>query len=110
MANTFLNKKSQAIGTAAMPVGGYTVPAATTSTLIGLSVANRTTGLLYVAAFHRDAGGVSTYLIDGAPLPAGSALVIVGGDQKVVMTAGDSIHVQASAPAVDAFMSLLETT
>jgi hypothetical protein len=50
-------------------------------------------------------------LIEGATVPVGSALVIVGGDQKVVMQTGDVLYVLNSvASSGDAFCSLLEIT
>jgi hypothetical protein len=49
------------------------------------------------------------YLVKDAIVPVGSALVAVGGDQKIVMNASDVLKVTASqASAADVTMSILE--
>lgn len=110
MANTFKRYVSQSIGTTPTTVGSYTVGASTQTTLIGLTVANRTASVISVDVQHNDATN-DTYIVKGAPVPAGSSLVVVGGDQKVVMETGDSIKVTSdTATSADVVMSLLEIT
>ena len=110
MANTFKRYASRGIGTSAVTVGSYTVGASTQTTLIGLTVANTTASAIAVDVQHSD-GVNDTYIIKDAPVPAGSSLVVVGGDQKVVMETGDSIKVTSdTATSADAYMSLLEIT
>ena len=110
MANTFKRYVSQSIGTTPTTVGSYTVGASTQTTLIGLTVANRTASVISVDVQHNDATN-DTYSVKGAPVPAGSSLVVVGGDQKVVMETGDSIKVTSdTATSADVVMSLLEIT
>lgn len=110
MANSFKRFTSRNIGTAATPVGAYTSPSATQTTVIGLSVANVTTSAVSVTAVLWD-GTNSTHLIKDAPLLSGSTLVIVGGDQKVVLQPGDQVRVtSSSASSVDAVISVLEIT
>ena len=56
-------------------------------------------------------GGDSCYLVKDAPIPIGSSLVAVGGDQKVVMNAADVIKVSSSAAtSIDVALSILEIT
>ena len=100
MANTFLSETSAGIGTS--PVTIYTCPSATQSTVIGLLVANvHSAGItvdVQLDASGRTSGAEdSVYLVKSAPVPVGGALVVVGGDQKVVMEAGDSVKVTSSA-------------
>jgi len=110
MANTFTRKLSRSIGTSLTAVGSYTVGASTEVTVIGLTVANRTASQVLVDATLND-GSNDTYIVKDAPVPAGSSLVIVGGDQKVVLTTNDSIKVKSdTASSVDAIMSILEIT
>jgi len=53
----------------------------------------------------------NTRLLVNAPISSGSSLIVVGGDQKLVLQTGDSIFVQGSAASsVDAVMSILEIT
>jgi len=110
MANTFKRKLSRTIGTAPIIVGAYTVPAATTSVIIGLTVTNITGASLAANVFIND-GVANTSLVTTGPISSGSSLVVVGGDQKVVMQTGDSIYVQSSAASsLDAVMSIMEIT
>jgi hypothetical protein len=49
------------------------------------------------------------FLVKNASVPAGGALVPVGGDQKVVVEASDVIQVQSSAAtSLDVIVSVLE--
>lgn len=106
MANTFKNSFSKSVGTSAATV--YTTPSATQTTLIGLSVANTTTSPITCDAYVTSSA-VDYYLIKGATVPVGGSLVIVGGDQKVVLEAADALKVVASAASsADVVCSLLE--
>ena len=108
MANSFTRRTSRSVGTAATRVGSYTVNAATSVTVIGLSVSNVTGSTINANVYHSD-GTNNTFIVYNAPVPAGGALVAVGGDQKIVLTAGDGIFVQSSAAtSLDAIMSVLE--
>jgi len=110
MANTFTRKLSRSIGTSATAVGSYTVGASTQTTVIGLTLANRT-GSQVLADVTLNDGSNDTYMVKDAPIPAGSSLVVVGGDQKVVLTTNDSIKVTSdTASSIDAIMSILEIT
>lgn len=110
MANTFTRKLSRSIGTSLTAVGTYTVGASTDVTVIGLTVANTTASQVLVDATLND-GSNDTYIVKNAPVPAGGSLVIIGGDQKVVLTTNDSIKVKSdTASSVDAVMSILEIT
>jgi len=110
MANTFKRKLSRSIGTSATSVGSYTVPSSTEVTVIGLDLANRTASQVLVDVTIND-GANSTYLVYQAPVPSGGSLVVVGGDQKVVLEPNDSIEVKSdTASSVDVVMSILEIT
>lgn len=110
MANTFKRYASRDVGTSAATVGSYTVGASTQTTLIGLTVANKTASVIAVDIIHND-GSNDTYVVKGAPVPAGGSLVAVGGDQKIVLETGDSIKaVSDTASSADVLMSLLEIT
>jgi hypothetical protein len=106
MANTFKNFFSKDVGTSPSTV--YTAPAATQSTVIGFSAANTTNSPVTCSAYVTS-GGVDYYLVKGATVPNGGALVIVGGDQKVVLEAADAVKVISSAAtSLDAVLSVLE--
>jgi len=80
----------------------YTGPAATQSTIIGLSVAN-TSGIATLASVKR---GLA-YIVKNAPIPSGGSLVVIGADQKVVIEATETISVIADN-TVDVCTSVLE--
>lgn len=108
MANTFKSSGVAAVGTAAVSV--YTAPANTISTLIGCSLANVNTVTVYVTAkLFKGVNGF--HLVKDAPIPVGGTLVLVGGDQKIVMEPGDFVQITGSvANAVDVVSSALEVS
>lgn len=104
--NTFKNFMSKNVGVT--PATVYTCPAVTQTTIIGFSVANTSTSPITCDAYIT-ASGVSYYLIKSAVVPVGGSLVIVGGDQKVVIEAAEALLVVTSAAtSADAICSLLE--
>lgn len=110
MPNTFKRKLSINVSNTFASVGSYTVSPATQVTVIGLSIANRTAGQIAIDA-TLDTGSSNTYLIKDAPIPSGASLVIVGGDQKVVLESSDRILVKSdTANSADVIMSILEIT
>lgn len=108
MANTFKNAVSSAIGTSQTSV--YTVPASTTTTVIGLTVANITASSITVDIVVTDTSTTTdVYLVKGATVPVGGALVPVGGDQKIVLETTDIIKVTSdTASSADVIVSVLE--
>lgn len=108
MANVFKNAFNKDVG--ASPVTTYTCPSATQTTLIGLSVANTTNSPITCDAYITSSA-VDYYLIKGGIVPVGGSLVIVGGDQKVVLEVADALKVETSAAtSADVVCSLLEIT
>ena len=108
MANTFKSNFSKNVGVS--PATIYTCPAATQTTLIGLSVANTSASPITTDAYITRSA-VDYYLIKTATVPVGGTLVIVGGDQKVVLEVGDVLKVVTSAASsADVAASYLEIT
>lgn len=108
MANVFKNSFSKSVGTSAATV--YTAPSATQTTLIGLSVANTTSSPITCDAYITSSA-VDYFLIKTGVVPVGGSLIIVGGDQKVVLEAADALKVVTSAASsADVVCSLLEIT
>jgi len=110
MANTFKNAVSSAIGTSQTSV--YTVPASTTSTVIGLTVSNIHSSAITVDVVITDtSASASVFIVKAATIPVGGALVPIGGDQKVVLETGDIIKITSNtASSADAIVSVLEQT
>ena len=103
MANTFKSYPSAGITTESTV---YTGPSATQTTVIGMTVANTTASNITCSVKLSD-GSTTVFLVKDATILPGGALVPVGGDQKVVVEAGDTLRVEASG-AVDALVSVLE--
>ncbi len=114
MANSFKSKTDTAIGTSAATL--YTCPSATESTIIGLTIANIATSQIVIdvqldASTRTNGAEDNVYMIKDAPIPVGSSLVVVGGEQKVVMEPGDTLKITSNvASSADAIASLLEIT
>jgi len=108
MANTFKNAISAAVGTSQTSV--YTAPSGTTSTVIGLTVANRHSADITVDIQVTDtSSGATVFLVRGANIPVGGGLVPVGGDQKIILEASDIILVTSdTASSADVIVSILE--
>ena len=49
------------------------------------------------------------HLVKAAPIPAGGSLVVVGGDQKVVMEPGDVLTVKSDTARADVWVSVVDT-
>lgn len=108
MANKFKNAVSDNVGTTAVTI--YTTPALTTSTMIGMSIANQLTSQIYVDVTITDTSAAKTVFLGKAlPVPVGSSVVVVGGDHKIVLEAGDIVKVTSSvAASADVILSVLE--
>tara|TARA_R100000329_G_scaffold53149_1_gene48779 strand:- start:235 stop:579 length:345 start_codon:yes stop_codon:yes gene_type:complete len=114
MANAFLSETDTGVGTGAATI--YTCPASTETTVIGMSIANIVTSQITVSVklngSGRSSGAVdNVHLVKDAPIPVGGTLVVIGGDQKVVMEPGDTITVQSdTASSADVVLSHLDIT
>lgn len=110
MASTFSRKLSRNGGTSLTAVGSYTVPASTTTVVIGLSVSNTTGNQIKVSATLND-GVNDYYLIKDAPVQSGSTLIVIGAEQKIALVTGDSVKVVSdTVTSIDSVMSILENT
>lgn len=103
MANNF---KSTGLSNNSANTVLYTVPVGTQTTAIGLVVANKTLGTI-TANVQINRASASYFVIQQAPILSGSSLVVIGGDQKVVLQANDSVSISSSGNA-DAWISVLE--
>jgi hypothetical protein len=108
MANVFKNSVTGSIGIANTKV--YETPASTVSTVIGLSVSNVISNNISVNVTVTDASATQTrHLVRSGLIVEGSSIVIVGGEQKLVLESGDFISVVSSvAASADVIVSVLE--
>lgn len=106
MANTFKNNFLKAAGTTAQ--NAYAVAAGVQATVIGMSIANLLTTPIAANVIVTSAG-VDYYMVKQATIAPGGALVPIGGDQKLVLEAGDYVQVNTSvASSADVIVSVLE--
>ena len=113
MANTFKLKTKAGIDASLVAV--YTVPANTTTVIIGLTISNIkgssvTSDAQIVTASSSGENADDVYLVKDIPLPAGSSIEIMSGN-KIVLEAGDIVKVKGSVTnAIDALLSVMEIT
>ena len=109
MANTFKLKTKANVGVST--VGIYTAPAATTTVVIGITMANTSGSGVNVGVGITRAGTTEDIkLLKNAPLPQGSSLEFMAGN-KVVLEATDTITVDSDANnSVDTALTIMEIT
>lgn len=108
MANAFKNYFLKNANTVSQNV--YAAGTGVQATLIGMTVANITNAPIS-ANVTITAGGTEYFMVKNATIATGGALVPIGGDQKVVLEAGDYLRVQTSAAdSADVILSVLEIT
>lgn len=112
MANVFKNKHKRKLP--ATNTLFYTVPSATTTVLLGLSICNIGSTAETVDVFLDDAGGGAdadfAYLVKDLDVPANSTIEIFAG-QKYVLETTDELFLKAStADKLDIFMGIMEMT
>lgn len=108
MANVFKNSVTGSIGTTNTRV--YTAPSNATTTVIGLSVSNIILQNISVSVTVTDNSASKTnHLIKNALITEGGQIVVIGGDQKVVLEPNDFISVVSTqANSADVIVSVLE--
>ena len=107
MANAFKLVTDTGVGTSAATI--HTCASSTETTIIGLTIANIVTSQIEVDVQIENNDGDNIYLIKAAPVPVGSSLVVVGGEQKVVLNASDVLKVTSNtSSSADVALSILE--
>ena len=120
MANTFkvVNFAAEP-ASAGTPYVMYTAGSGVTAIVLGLVLSNIHTAQVTAtvnlvsdtanrAVTNNTANGTSIIVKD-APIPVGSSLVVVGGDQKLVLNNADHVMITSSAvSSVDVVTSYLE--
>jgi hypothetical protein len=108
MANTFKNSFLQNVGQTALTV--YTAGSGVQATVIGLTIANVTNNDVK-ANVYVNSSGTDYFIVRNATIEPGSALVPVGGDQKLVLESSDFLRVQSdTSNSLDVVLSVLEIT
>ena len=108
MANTFKLKTKANVGITTQNV--YVVPSATTTVVIGITLANTSgSGCLVGVGITRSSTD-DVKLLKNAPIPQGSSLEFMSGN-KVVLETADTITVDSdSNNSIDASLTIMEIT
>ena len=108
MANTFKLKPKANVGNTTQ--NGYVVPSATTTVVIGITLANTSgSGCLVGVGITRPSTD-DVKLLKNAPIPQGSSLEFMSGN-KVVLETADTITVDSDTNnSVDATLTIMEIT
>lgn len=108
MANTFRLKTKNNIGVST--VGIYTVPSSTTTTIIGLTLANTSGAGINVGVGITRSGSDNVSIIKNVPIPQGSTLEVMQGN-KIIMETTDTLTIVSDTNnSLDASASILEMT
>ena len=108
MANTFKLKTKASVGVTTENV--YVVPAATTTTVIGITLANVSGSSINVGIGVTRASTDDVNLLKTVPIPQGSSLEVMAGN-KLVLEATDTLTaISDVASSLDVSVSILELT
>ena len=92
----------------------FSVPVGSTVTVIGLTLANSAinTDLVRGNVYVDKRVGDTVDIVRSTVIPTGGTLVVVGGDQKLVLESQDMIYFKTinSSQYIDVMMSYMETT
>ncbi len=110
MANSFKNYTKKEIGTTLTDVYTVATSPATTSVVIGITLANRSGNQINCDLVLNVASGDDVYLIRNIPIPNGSSFEWMAGN-KLVMEQGDKLQLKSdAASSLDVAISVLEQT
>lgn len=111
MANTLKNVLRNNVSTTATTV--YTVPASTTTIVIGMTAANilSNNNVNFSVTLHDSAGAPGVHIVKNATIAPGGSLVPIGGDQKVIMNTTHFMQaVSSDSDSIDLILSIVEQT
>ena len=108
MANTFKLKTKASVGVTTENV--YVVPAATTTTVIGITLANKSGSSINVGIGVTRATTDDVNLLKTVPIPQGSSLEVMSGNKLVLETTDTLTAISDVASSLDVSVSILELT
>jgi len=111
MANTFKNAFAANVSNSSF-VDLYTVPSATTTIVLGLTLCNKTSSAVTATVQFQDtsASNADFQVIDTVSIPARTSLELLSG-QKYVLETTDVLRVKAgTGSALDATLGIMEIT
>jgi len=108
MANTFKLKTKASVGVTTENV--YVVPSSTTTTIIGITLANISGGSINVGVGITRAAADNVSVLKNVPIPQGSSLEVMQGN-KIVLEETDTLTVKSDVnSSLDISVTILEMT
>ena len=110
MANTFKNAALANVSNGSYDTL-YTAPSATTTVVLGVALANKSSaGITATLQFIDTSAGTTHQLLHGVTIPGNTTLEVLAG-QKYILETGDLLKVQADATsALDVVLGIMEIT
>ena len=108
MANTFKLKTKANVGTATSDV--YVVPSATTTVVIGVTLANTTGSSINVGVGVTRASTDDVNLMKNVPIPQGSSFEFMSGNKVVLETTDTLTAVSDVNNSLDVALTIMEIT
>ena len=107
MATNFKNVVAKEIGTQRVAV--YTTPAATSTTIIGMNIANLTDGMVNCSIEIGDEASNIGFLVKDMAIAPNTAMKPIGKGEKIVLDATNVLYITADQTAsLDAILSIVE--
>lgn len=107
MATFFRNKVAKDVGTT--PVVGVTVSDVAKVTVIGLSLANKTSDLIMASVIVTDDLGTDGYYVKDILIPSNTSLRVLNGGEKLVLASLNELAISCNVDAgLDAIISYVE--
>ena len=108
MANTFKLKTKANVGTATSDV--YVVPSATTTVVIGVTLANTSGSSINVGVGITRASADDVNLMKNVPIPQGSSFEFMAGNKVVLETTDTLTAVSDVNNSLDVALTIMEIT
>ena len=108
MANTFKLKTKANVGTATSDV--YVVPSATTTVVIGVTLANTSGSSINVGVGITRASTDDVNLMKNVPIPQGSSFEFMAGNKVVLETTDTLTAVSDVNNSLDVALTIMEIT
>ena len=108
MANTFKLKTKANVGVTTTAV--YVVPSATTTVVIGVTLANTTGSSINVGVGVTRASTDNVNLMKNVPIPQGSSFEFMGGNKVVLETTDTLTAVSDVNNSLDVALTIMEIT
>ena len=108
MANTFKLKTKANVGTATSDV--YVVPSATTTVVIGVTLANTSGSSINVGVGVTRASTDNVNLMKNVPIPQGSSFEFMAGNKVVLETTDTLTAVSDVNNSLDVALTIMEIT